>query len=71
MLGFYYARDNMLSRDELANILWKQEVENYTNWALDKAISRLRSKLNKLGIVRRVLITFRDKGYQLLLRKYD
>ena len=36
-----------LSRDEIAEIIWgKSWQSKYSDWALDKAISRLRRKIN-------------------------
>lgn len=68
-LGFYYAVDNKLSREKLADIIWNEEDKSeYSDWALDKAISRLRSKFKKLGVAGKTLITLRDHGYQLMIK---
>ena len=66
-LAFYNAVDNTLSRTKLAKIIWKDASE-YSDWALDKAISRFRSKLLKMGISGKTVITLREQGYKLLLK---
>lgn len=52
-----------ISRDKTASIIWKQE--NYTDWALDQFIKRLRKKLVLLGLNKNTLITKRNQGYML------
>lgn len=67
-LAFYYATENKISREDLGKLLWGQTEGGYTDWALDKTVSRLRAKLNKLGISGKALVTLREQGYQLLLK---
>lgn len=55
-----------VSRPQLANQIWSSESD-YSDWALDKAISRLRNKLAKLGLPKHNLVTIREFGYQLVL----
>lgn len=63
--AFYSAADRRVTRDALAAALWsEQEQSEYTEWALDKAISRFKKKLEKLGIAKSSVVTIRDYGYQ-------
>ena len=59
--------NNILSREEVAKIFWPDG--NYSDWALDKAISRFRKRLESLGISKKSVVTLREKGYQFLLNK--
>ncbi|MBN2015255.1 winged helix-turn-helix domain-containing protein [Candidatus Dojkabacteria bacterium] len=59
-------KGEVVTRDEIARILWKDaEDEKYSNWAIDKTISRIRKKLKKHGAVVSI-ITVRNQGYVLL-----
>ena len=54
-----------LSREEIAQEWWGDSWEKeYSDWALDKNISRLREKMKSLGIVRNIQ-TKRGHGYGL------
>lgn len=59
--------NGFISRDEIATILWKEESYNdkYSDWAIDKMISRLREKLILGGLSAYNIKTLRGKGYQL------
>ena len=58
--------DKLRSRDEIGDTLWgKESYEKYSDWAIDQLMSKLRKKLEKLGIKDR-LATVRGKGYKLL-----
>jgi len=55
----------VLSRDQIAQALWGKDFEEkYSDWAIDQAISKLRSKLEKLGIPSSKLQTIRNRGYR-------
>lgn len=55
--------DTPILREKAASIIWKQE--EYTDWALDQFIRRLRNKFITLGLGRNILTTVRNKGYIL------
>lgn len=61
------APSHKISREKLAKTIWNNL--DYSDWALDKAISRLRNKLQKLGIPKKCFVTIREHGYQLILDK--
>lgn len=52
-----------LSRDETAAIFWDSE-NDYTDWALDQVIKRLRNKLTNLGLNKNCISTIKGKGYE-------
>ncbi|MBU0975294.1 MAG: helix-turn-helix domain-containing protein [Patescibacteria group bacterium] len=58
--------DNILSYDEIADIIWKDKSnEQFSLWAINKRIHRLRSKLMKEGMPKAGLMTVRGVGYYL------
>jgi len=54
--------NKLVIRNELAKALWN-EIDNYTDWALDQFIRRLRNKFVKLGLSKNILETRRNQGY--------
>jgi len=59
-------REEVVSRDEIADILWGKQVdEKYSNWAIDKTISRIRKKL-KLKHSKFTIVTVKNKGYVVI-----
>lgn len=65
MLNIFLEKENQhISRDEIAQILWgKLWQEKYSDWALDKSVSRLRNNL--ISKTHR-LITIKSMGYSLI-----
>lgn len=57
-------KDSVRSREILGKAYW-QDAADYSDWALDQAIRRLRSKLQKLGVGRGILQTIKNQGYVL------
>ncbi|MBP9670144.1 helix-turn-helix domain-containing protein [Candidatus Woesebacteria bacterium] len=56
--------DQVVSREELGKLFWDEDVEKeYSDWALDAIMSRLRKKLRKIGIPI-VITTRRGRGYE-------
>lgn len=46
----YKKKKEVTGRDEIAECLWRgKSLDNYSDWAIDKVISRLRRKLARLG----------------------
>lgn len=65
MLNLFLERENQyVTRDEIAQILWgKLWQEKYSDWALDKSVSRLRRSLISKT---HQLITVKGIGYSLI-----
>lgn len=52
-----------VSRDSLAQAIWKEKSLDSSDWALDRHISRIRSKLKKLGISPQKIETIKKVGF--------
>ena len=62
-LRYLLARPNSLvKRQELAEIIWGEEKE-YTDWALDQFIKRLRDRVKNLGLSKDLIKTIKNKGF--------
>ncbi len=58
--------EEVISRDALAQVIWPINTESYyTEWALDRIIARLRTKLIQLGLSKDLIVTLRGKGYMI------
>lgn len=58
--------NSLVSRDDLAKAIWTINTEdNYSDWAVDRLIARLRLKIAGLGMPKEVVKTVRNKGYTL------
>jgi len=56
--------DEVISRDELAQVIWgKLWQEKYSDWAIDRSISKLRNKLYQTTLS---IIALRGRGYRLI-----
>lgn len=57
-------KNQIVSRDELAKAIWPVDTEeNYSDWAVDRIVARLRDKIEKIGFSKDVIKTLRNKGY--------
>lgn len=55
-----------VSRDEVAKIMWgSQAVDKYSDWAIDQLFSRLRKKLDNVGLGGERLKTLKGKGFRI------
>src|SRR3989344_4334941 len=65
LLRHFKARQNLpVSRDEIGQILWGKSWESkYSDWAIDKTISRLRKKMTAKNYQ---IITVKNLGYELV-----
>ncbi len=62
----YLKQRQILSRDEIARAIWgKNYHELYSDWAIDKTISRLKTKLESIGVNKEIVSLFKGKGYQM------
>lgn len=63
---FLKKESEVVTRDEIARILWgNKENEKYSNWAIDKTVSRIRHKLAANNTACSI-ITIKKQGYVLL-----
>ena len=56
----------IVSREEIAQLLWK-DLTQYTDWALDMSMKRLRTKLEQIGLDTNIIRTLRGRGFQFRL----
>lgn len=62
---FLQNRGNPVSRDDIAEVLWgTSSIQNYSDWAIDKTVSRIRYKLEDKKPYR-IIKTLRSKGFML------
>jgi DNA-binding winged helix-turn-helix (wHTH) protein len=60
--------NKLKTRDDIGDILWgKDQFDKYSDWAIDQLISKLRKKMQKIGIIKEKLVTIRGKGYKLVI----
>lgn len=54
-----------VNRERISEVYWQDQAEEqYSDWAIDQTISRLRKKFIKLGVSSDLIITIRNIGYQ-------
>lgn len=64
MRHFLKYPNTVISRERLAEVIWDDLThENYTDWALDQIIKRLRIKLRQIGLTSHLIKTLRNRGY--------
>ncbi|MBN2100299.1 winged helix-turn-helix transcriptional regulator [Candidatus Dojkabacteria bacterium] len=57
---------NVTTRDEIAKLIWGNAyLENYSDWAIDKTISRIRKKIKDSAKPHKHLVTIKGKGFKL------
>lgn len=58
--------NKIVSRDIVAKAIWPIDTESfYSDWAIDRIMSRVREKLEKMGIRKDTIKTLRGKGYMI------
>jgi len=68
LTAFLKEPNKLMSRENVGNILWgKDSYDKYSDWAIDQLISKLRRKLQKLGVTGTNLITLRGRGYKIIV----
>lgn len=61
--------DQLVSRKDIANVIWDGIwKEKYSDWAIDQAISRLRTRIKQLNL-KFTLITKRGQGFILISKQ--
>lgn len=69
---FIQHQSHLVSRDEVARALWPVDLENnYSDWAIDSHVSRLRTKLVQLNVSEESIRTIKGKGFILHEKKRD
>lgn len=65
LLTYFLQNKNILvSREQIALASWGRENEhNYTDWALDQSIKRLRKKISQLGLNPKLIQTIKNQGF--------
>lgn len=68
LLKFFIQHPNtVVPRDKVAHVFWgDNSQEQYTDWALDQIIRRLRIKFEKLGLKPKLLQTIKNQGYSFM-----
>ena len=62
----YNNKKSLVDRDTLAKTIWGSVyLDKYSNWAIDKTISRIRKKLSTLGFNKEMIQIVKGKGYKL------
>lgn len=57
----------IISREDLAEILWKDDNEDaYSDWVIDQTISRLRKKIGRIGLSPKRIKTVKKQGFLLV-----
>src|SRR5258706_3354464 len=57
-------RGQVISREDLAQDIWGQNwMDSYSDWAIDKLISRLRKNLQQVGLPRTIITTRKKQGF--------
>ena len=60
-------RGSLVTRQQLAEVIWQDHNEEYSDWAIDQLMTRLRKRLESLSLSSTILQSVRGKGY--ILRK--
>jgi DNA-binding winged helix-turn-helix (wHTH) protein len=58
----YLKRDGIVSRDEIGGILWVDNEEGFSDWAINQAIKRLRNRINQFIPQHHYIKTIKGKG---------
>lgn len=59
---------SITTREDIARIIWKEDaIEKYSDWAIDKTISRIRKKLGDTKHPYTHIITIKGKGFKVYL----
>ena len=67
---FWDKADAVISREEIANVMWAGNAnESYSDWAIDKIISKIRDKI--LDDDKTLIQTIKGKGFKLTIKNND
>lgn len=59
---FLQHKNQILSREKIGNLIWHSD-KDYSDWALDQIIRRLRIKLESTGFAKTLIKTIKNQGY--------
>ncbi|MFC1780115.1 winged helix-turn-helix domain-containing protein [Patescibacteria group bacterium] len=63
----YKNKGNIVNREELAQAIWgKHTIEKYSDWAIDRTISRIRKKLGDPARKPKYIYTIKGRGLKLI-----
>ena len=63
----YKNKKKIVTREELANILWGENaIEKYSDWAIDRTVSRIRKKIGDSVQEPRFIETIKGRGLRLI-----
>ncbi len=66
MLCLIENKDNLVKRDDLANVIWGENgSSSISDYAIDQAVSRLRRKLDEIGLGGEIIKTAKGEGFTL------
>lgn len=61
-------RNAIVTREDIARSMWPTDTDNqYSDWAIDQIVARLRKRMRELSVDPAILQTVRGKGYRLVL----
>ncbi len=65
---FIQKKGGLVSREDIAKALWPEDTtDKYSDWAIDKTISRMRKKLDDSKRPYKYITTIKGKGFKLLV----
>lgn len=71
LLLLYTNKRSLVQRDALAKAIWGNVyLDKFSNWAIDKTISRIRKKLSNLGFNKNMIQIVKGKGYKLQIQNH-
>lgn len=65
MKEFLNRKNEVVNYYRIGEILWKDEFDKFSLWAISRLIFRIRYKLQKLGFNPNLLENVRGEGYRL------
>ncbi len=54
-----------VSREKIASMVWVESGDSYSDWALDRLVSRVRKKLERYGFPKTIIKTKKGFGYSI------
>ena len=60
-------KGQLVSRDDIAKVIWQNDYfDHYSEWAIDKLLSRIRNHLIKLNLPKDIIRTKKGQGFILI-----
>src|SRR3989344_5863586 len=60
------SQNQLVSLNQIGDVLWKDNEEKFSPWAMTKLVERLRKKLRNAGVCPELIQTQRGRGYLLI-----